>query len=400
MEFQYGIPSQATFGHGVVKKVGEVLSELEATKVLFVCDEGVKKAGIVDKVQTYMEEKNVAIVPYSNVVPNPPETVLDEGADLAKKEQVEAVVAVGGGSSIDTAKALNILITNPTPINQYDGINNIKNPTKPLIAIPTTSGTGSEVTSITVITDTKQKKKMVIGGRHCGADIALVDPELTMGLPPTITAATGMDALTHGIESYVSNFASVPSDVNGLKAIELISNNIVEAYQNGNNVEARTNMLLGSMLAGYAFNSALLGLVHAIAHPLSVYCGLPHGVANASTLSYAMAFNARDENVQKLYRDIGRSMGVQVDGLSDVDAAYKTLEAIKSLSDQVQIPTLSEAGVKREQFDVLAEATLNEEISIMANPTKVTKEDVLEILDLAYLGSDIQDIKYLQSTVK
>ncbi|WP_259455606.1 iron-containing alcohol dehydrogenase [Bacillus sp. PK3_68] len=314
MEFEFGIPSQVTFGAGSVKKIGEVLAELHAKKVLCVYDQGVKQAGIIDQVFTYLEESGVTIIEFANVVPNPPDTILEEGADLAVQENVDAIIAIGGGSPIDAAKAINVLTTNPGPIHQYEGLNLVKNPTKPLIAIPTTAGTGSEVTAVTVITDTKGAKKMVIGGRHCGADVALVDPELTVGLPPAVTAATGMDALTHAIESYVSKLASVPSEINSLKAVELIYNNLEEAYKNGSNIEARTNMLLGSMMAAYAFNSALLGLVHAIAHPLSVYCGLPHGVANACMLPDVMEYNAQDATVQKRFKDIAQVMGLPIGG--------------------------------------------------------------------------------------
>lgn len=159
-------------------------------------------------------------------------------------------------------------------------------------------------------------------------------------------------------------------------------------------------MLLGSLLAGYAFNSALLGVVHAIAHPLSVYCGLPHGVANACTLPYVMAFNAKDTNVQKRNKEIARAMGIDVDGLSDVEASLKAIEAVKELSDKVQIQTLSELGVKRDQFDELAEATLREEVSIMANPTEVTKEDILQILDISYEGSNINNLINIYQLLK
>ncbi|WP_042349583.1 iron-containing alcohol dehydrogenase [Bacillus massiliigorillae] len=389
MEFQFGIPSKVKFGNGVVTQIAEVLQELSVKKVLCIYDQGVKQAGIIDKVLQFLKDGNIEVVEFSNVLPNPPDTILEEGANLAKENNVDALVAVGGGSSIDAAKAINILITNPGPINQYDGINTVKIATKPLIAIPTTAGTGSEVTSVTVITDTVRKKKMVIGGNNCGATVALVDPELTVGLPPAITAATGMDALTHAIESYVSKFASIPTEINSLKAIELISSNLEEAVKNGSNIEARTNMLLGSMLAAFAFESALLGVVHAIAHPLSVYCGLPHGVANACGLPYVMAFNAKDPNVQRRNKDIARAMGINVEGLSDAEASAKAVEAVKQLSEKVEIPTLSEVGVSRDQFDTLAIATLNEEVSIMANPIEVTKEDILDILEAAYVGSEI-----------
>ncbi|MEK4028109.1 iron-containing alcohol dehydrogenase [Pseudobacillus sp. FSL P4-0506] len=384
MEFEFGIPSQVTFGAGSVKKIGEVLAELHAKKVLCVYDQGVKQAGIIDQVFTYLEESGVTIIEFANVVPNPPDTILEEGADLAVQENVDAIIAIGGGSPIDAAKAINVLTTNPGPIHQYEGLNLVKNPTKPLIAIPTTAGTGSEVTAVTVITDTKGAKKMVIGGRHCGADVALVDPELTVGLPPAVTAATGMDALTHAIESYVSKLASVPSEINSLKAVELIYNNLEEAYKNGSNIEARTNMLLGSMMAAYAFNSALLGLVHAIAHPLSVYCGLPHGVANACMLPDVMEYNAQDATVQKRFKDIAQVMGLPVGGLSDEEAANQAVEAVRSLAKAINIPTLEEAGVKREQFEQLAKATLNEEISTMVNPREVNEEEVMKLLELAY----------------
>ncbi|MCG7335788.1 iron-containing alcohol dehydrogenase [Sporosarcina sp. ACRSM] len=390
MQFEFGIPSQVSFGAGSAKNIGEVLKGIQAKKVLCVYDQGVKQAGIVDQVLVYLKENNIEAVEFSKVVPNPPDTILEEGANLAKKEEVDAIVAVGGGSPIDAAKAINILVTNPGPIHQYEGVNLVTNPTKPLIAIPTTAGTGSEVTGVTVITDTVGDKKMVIAGRHCGADVALLDPELTVALPPAVTAATGMDALTHAIESYVSKFSSVPTEVNALKAIELITSNLEEAYTNGSDIEARTNMLLGSLLAGYAFNSSFLGLVHGIAHPLSVFCGLPHGVANAATLPYVMSFNAEEPSVQKRFKDIAIAMGINVAGLSDGEASDKTIEAVKVLSEKVNIPTLSEAGVQREQFEVLAEATLKEEISIVANPKAVTKEDVLAILDIAFVGEDIK----------
>jgi alcohol dehydrogenase len=383
MQFQFGIPSQAIFGEGSIQKLPEVLEQFDAKKVLLVFDSGVKEAGIVDSIHYQLKATQVDIVIFDKVLPNPPDTIVEEGAELAKKEQVDTIVAVGGGSTIDCAKAINILLTNPGPIHQYDGLNLVKKPTKPLIAIPTTAGTGSEVTAFTVITDTTGLKKMVIGGQHCGATIALLDPELTVGLPPAVTAATGMDALTHAIEAYVSKAASIPSDVNALKAIELIFNSLEEAYKNGTNKEARTKMLLGSMLAGYAFNSAVLGLVHAIAHPLSVHCGLAHGVANACCLPYVMEFNAEAEHVAKRYKDIAVAMGLNIEGLSVKEAAQAAIEAVKTLAKAIDIPTLSEAGVTRDQFERLAEDTLKE-IAILFNPREATKEDVLRILEIAY----------------
>lgn len=384
MQFQFGIPSQVTFGTGCSKQVGEIVKGLNAKRVLCIYDQGVKSAGIVEKIVTSLQEASIEVIEYAGVLPNPPDTVIEEGSAFAKEASVDALVAIGGGSSIDVAKAINILLTNPGPIKKYDGIDLVENPTKPLIAIPTTAGTGSEVTGITVVTDTIGKKKMVIGGRYCAADIALVDPELTVALPPAVTAATGMDALTHAIEAYVSKFASIPTDINALKAVELISNNIENAYKDGGNIEARTNMLLGSLLAGYAFNSALLGLVHAIAHPLSVHCGLPHGVANACGLPFVMEYNARDANVQKKYKDIAIAMGLDVEGLSIEESSNKAVKAVKKLSASLDIPSLEKLGVKREQLDLLAAETLKEEISMMSTPVDATKEDVSRLLEKAF----------------
>lgn len=384
MQFQFGIPSQVTFGAGCSKQIGEVIQGLNAKKVFCVFDQGVKSAGIVERIVDSLKEVNVEVIEYDGVLPNPPETVIEEGAKFAKKANVDAIVAIGGGSSIDAAKAINILLTNPGPINRYDGLNKVEVPTKPLIAIPTTAGTGSEVTGVTVVTNIAEKRKMVIAGRNCGADIALVDPELTIALPPAVTASTGMDALTHAIEAYTSKLASIPSDVNALKAIELIYNNIEKAYNNGDNLEARTNMLLGSMLAGYAFNSALLGLVHAIAHPLSAHCGLPHGVANACGLPYVMEYNAQDSSVQKKYSEVAEAMGLDVNGLTAAEGCQKAVEAVKNLSIALDIPNLEKLGVKREQLDLLAAETLKEEVSMMTTPVDATKEDVLQLLERAF----------------
>ncbi len=282
---------------------------------------------------------------------------------------------------MDCAKAINILLTNPSPINQYNGINLVKFPTKPLIAVPTTSGTGSEVTAFSIITDTTNIKKMVIGGQFVGATFALADPLLTVGLPSKITASTGMDALTHAIEAYVSKGAMIPTDVYSLKAIDLIFNSLAEATLNGSNIQARTDMLLGSMLAGFAFNSAVLGLVHSIAHPLSAHCGLPHGVANAVGLPHVMAFNA--EVVPERTKDIALAMNLDVAGLSPEDASKVAVEKIKALSKEISIPSLKELGIDKDIFPTIAKDAIAE-ISTMFNPRSATEEDVMAILELAY----------------
>ena len=377
----FGIPSFVQFGCGVAKSTGEVAKSLGAKKVFFVYDKGVKAAGLTDVVLASLKEAGLEVMEYDGVLPNPPETIVEEAAKMAKEFQADVMVALGGGSSIDCAKAINILQTNPSPINQYDGINMVKNPTKPLIAIPTTSGTASEVTGFSIVTDTVEKRKMCIGGQFVGATMALADPEMTIGMPPAITAATGMDALTHAVEAYVSKGAMVPTDLFALKAIELIYGNLEKATKTGQDLEARTNMLLGSMLAGYAFNSAVLGLVHGIAHPLSAHCGLPHGVANAIGLPFVMEFNS--VSVPKKTKDIALAMGLDVADKSAEEAAAAAVAAIKELSKELKIPKLSDLDVPKDLFSRLAEDALKE-AATMFNPRDVTKEDVLQILERAY----------------
>ncbi len=381
MQFQFSIPSSIAFGEGSARSVGHVVLGMEFTRVFCVYDAGVKKTGIAADMVASLKEAGLEVVEWDGVVENPTDVVVEEGARLAREAGSQVVVAVGGGSVIDAGKAICILLTNESPINQYDGINMVKAPTIPLIAIPTTAGAASEVTSFTMITDTAKLKKMVIGGQYIGAKYALIDPLLTVAMPTALTAATGMDALTHAIEAYLSKAASIPTDINALKAVELISGNLMEAVENGKNIEARTNMLLGSMLAGFAFNSAVLGLVHSIAHPLSVHCGLPHGVANAAVLPYVMEFNA--ETVPGRVRNIGMAMGLDIREMPDRQAIQETTAAIKAFSRKIGIPTLKETGVSRDLFDRIAEDALKE-INTIFNPRDPNKEDVLKILEQAY----------------
>jgi alcohol dehydrogenase class IV len=381
MNFQFGIPSFVTFGEGCTDGIGEMVQGLGGKRVFCVYDKGVKSAGIVDGIVDKMKSAGIEVIEYDKVLPNPPDTLVEEAAELARKADIDVMVAIGGGSAMDCAKAINILLTNPSPINQYNGINLVKFPTKPLIAVPTTSGTGSEVTAFSIITDTTNIKKMVIGGQFVGATFALADPLLTVGLPSKITASTGMDALTHAIEAYVSKGAMIPTDVYSLKAIDLIFNSLAEATLNGSNIQARTDMLLGSMLAGFAFNSAVLGLVHSIAHPLSAHCGLPHGVANAVGLPHVMAFNA--EVVPERTKDIALAMNLDVVGLSPVDASKVAVEKIKALSKEISIPSLKELGIDKDIFPTIAKDAIAE-ISTMFNPRSATEEDVMAILELAY----------------
>jgi alcohol dehydrogenase class IV len=381
MHFHFSIPSSVAFAPGSARSVGHLVLGLEVSKVLCIYDSGVQKAGLSDVVVASLKDAKLEVTEWGNIPCNPTDVIVEEGARLAREADIEAIVAVGGGSVIDAGKAISILMTNESPINAYDGINLVKTPGIPVVAIPTTAGTASEVTSFTVITDTTEQKKMVIGGQHVGSRFALIDPLMTRTTPPELTASTGMGALAHAIEAYLSVAASVPTDINALKAIELISANIAKAVADGSDMDARTNMLLGSMLAGFAYNSAILGLTHSLSHPLNVHCSLPHGVANAAVLPYVMEYNGAA--VPERVRQIGLAMGLDLADQSPEEAVGATVAAIRNLSRQVGIPTLKEAGVSRNDFEKVAMDSLKE-ISTIFNPRNPTKDEVLAILEKAY----------------
>ncbi len=381
MQFQFSIPSSVAFAPGCAVTVGHLLRGLAVKKVLCVYDNGLDQNVIIDRITAALTAAKLEVTPWDGVIASPTDVIVEEGARMAREAEIEAIVAVGGGSAIDTGKAIALLMTNESPINLYEGMNQVEKPGVPVVAIPTTAGTASEVTSFTIITDTTKQKKMVIGGKNVGARVALIDPLLTISMPPALTAATGMDALTHAIEAYLSRGASVPTDINALKAIELISRNLLTAVANGTDTEARTAMMLGSMLAGFAFNSAGRGLAHSIAHPLSVHCGLPHGVANAAVLPHVMAFNGAEE--PERIREIGIAMGLAVTNLSAEAAVERTVSAVAELAGSICIPSLEETGVSRDDFDRIATDAL-EEVSTIFNPRDPSKEDILAILDAAF----------------
>lgn len=381
MDFMFSVPTMAFFGPGKSDMIGDILKGMCAKKIMVVYDKGVKDAGIVDKVLAKVKEAGVEYFEYSDVLPNPPEYLVNQGYELAKGHQIDAMLAIGGGSSIDFAKAVNILLTNPGPFSQYNGVNLVKNPVKPLIAIPTTAGTGSEVTNACVITDTVNKEKMTIIGQYVAPAVALVDANLTLGLPPAITASTGMDALTHAIESYLSKWASPASDSLALCAIELIGRSLEKAYNNGKDLAAREDMIVGSAVAGMAFSQTDLGLAHAIAAPMGAHCGTAHGVANAIVLGLTLDYNL--PSCAAKMKEIAKALGINVEGLSDEDAGALAVKRINEISKNIKIPTLKEVGVTKEKFDDIAEGALINSAA-RTNPREVTKVCVIEILTKAY----------------
>ena len=301
--------------------------------------------------------------------------------EFAKAKKTDLLIAIGGGSAIDATKAVRVLLSEGGTITDYEGMDKITKTTVPMIAIPTTSGTGSEVTSFSIVSDRARKRKMVLAGRAIAADVALVDPLLTLSMPQSVTASTGMDAMTHAVEAYVSTAANPITDACAEKAITMISQWLRPAVANGENIEARDAMSYAQYLAGMAFNNASLGYVHAMAHQLGGFYNLPHGVCNAVLLPHVCEFNLIA--CQDRYAKIAELMGVNTDGFTETEAAFAAIDAIRELSSSIGIPSgLNELGVKTEDLAIMAE-NAQKDACMLTNPRKATHAQVVEIFKAA-----------------
>ena len=377
MASEFFVSSNVVFGKDAAKELPKMLKEYNAKSVMVVYDAGVKMAGISTKVLDEIEKADVKVTIFDGVIPNPTNEVVEEAAEIARKENIDVFVAVGGGSSIDLTKAVNILMTNPGPIGQYGGIGMVKEPVLPLIAIPTTAGTSSEITNVVALTDTKAVCKYVIIDNKIVADKVIADPEFTKTMPPSVTAATGMDAITHAVESYISNMATPLTEYHSLKGLQIFYKNLPKAVADGNDMEAREQMMLGCIIAGFGFSNANLGLVHGIAHTLSAHFHLAHGMANATVLPYVMEYNA-DSCPEKMV-ELAKAIDLPVTGNIEEDKLLLSKELLK-LTKTVGIKTLSEQGIKEEDLDMLADDVLKEPVLGFNPKQDVTKEDVLTIL--------------------
>ncbi len=380
MASEFFVSSDVTFGKDAAKELPRILKEFKAKNVMVVYDAGVKMAGIAEKVLAEVEKADVKVVVFDGVIPNPTNEVVEEAAEIAQKENIDVFVAVGGGSSIDLTKAVNILMANPGPIGQYGGIGLVKEPVLPLIAIPTTAGTSSEITNVVALTDTKAVCKYVIIDNKIVADKVIADPEFTKTMPAGVTAATGMDAITHAVESYISNMSTALTEYHSIKALQIFHEYLPKAVANGADMEAREKMMLGCLIAGFGFSNANLGLVHGIAHTLSAHFHLAHGVANATVLPYVMEYNA-DSCPEKMV-DLAKAIDLPVSGDIEKDK-YLLSEELLKMTKNVGIKTLSELGIEEKDFDMIAEDVLKEPV-LGFNPKQgVTKEDVIAILKKA-----------------
>lgn len=373
--FSWHIPTRILFGQGTLDRLAAETEALRARRALIMTDPIMARLGLTEQVQKALPAGTEATV-YTDVVPEPPVESLDAVIRLVRDGGYDLIIGFGGGSSLDSAKLAAIMATNEGSVRDFVGVGLVPKPGLPTILIPTTAGTGSEVTNIAIITDGTLKKGIV--SPYLYATVAICDPVLTLTMPPAITAATGMDALTHAVEAYVSVNASPMSDALAMEAVRIIGRHLRRAYANGTDVAAREQMLLGAMLAGLAFANAGVGAVHALAYPLGGEFHVSHGVANALLLSPVMSFNLVG-CVDRL-GDVARAMGEPVDGLSPVGAAEAAVAAMRRLNGDVEIPqNLRAVGVPESALPGLAAGAAKVTRLWANNPRKATEAQILEI---------------------
>jgi alcohol dehydrogenase class IV len=382
------IPPVLITGSGSSEKVGEESKKLGVKKGLIVTDEVLSKLGVLEGTKKVLSENKIQFAVYDKISTEPTVDYVKEGLKTYRENGCDFLIAIGGGSAIDTAKAIAVMVTNSGSIEDYKGLNKIPGKGVPLIAIPTTGGTGSEVTVFTIITDTKTDVKMLIGSPFIMPQVAIVDPLLTLSCPRGLTAAVGIDALTHAIEAYASVKAQPMSDIFCLSAIELISGNLRQAWANGNNVEAREKTMLGALQAGIAFSNASVALVHGMSRPIGAYFHVAHGASNAALLGVVAEFSLIGNPTR--YAHIARAMGENITGLNDLEAAQLAAKAIKQLIKDIKIPSLKALGVEKEKLDQLAPRMAEDAIASGSpgnNPRQATKDEIVELYKIAYSQS-------------
>jgi len=375
------IPSLNLMGAGSLAAAVAEIVRHGFTRALIVTDPVLHGLGLADRIASLLRRDNIASAIFPGAQPNPTVGNVETGLALLQAEGCDCVISLGGGSSHDCAKGIALTATNGGSIRDYEGVDKSARVQLPLIAINTTAGTASEMTRFCIITDEKRQVKMAIVDRHVTPLLSVNDPELMLGKPPLLTAATGMDALTHAVEAYVSIAATPITDTCALKAVSIIAGNLRTAVAEGNNLAAREAMAYAGFLAGMAFNNASLGYVHAMAHQLGGFYDLPHGVCNAVLLPHVEAFNA--EIAAARLKDVAHALGVDTTGMTDRQGADAAIAAIRRLSSDIGIPGgLAELGVRDEDVPVLASNALKDACGL-TNPRPATQEEIESIFRAA-----------------
>jgi alcohol dehydrogenase len=370
-------PKRAMIGAGSAKLVGEVAKDLHTKKALLVTDKVLRRIGTPDEVKENLSKTGIDAAIFDETEPNPRDYNVEHGLKMYKDEGCDFVVSVGGGSPHDCAKAVGLVANNGGSIRDYEGVNKSKNPMVPMVAVNTTAGTGAEMTQFCIIKNTDTNIKMAIIDWHVVPDIAINDPISHVTMPSFLTACTGLDALTHAIEAFVSRFSFPATDAQALGAIKLISEWLSEAVSNGDNFDARNAMAYAEYMAGDAFSNAGLGIVHAMAHTLGGIYDLPHGQCNAIILPYVMKFNLPAKPDK--FAQIAKQLGVDISGMTNREAGLAAVEQVEKLKQDVGVTqTLGEIGLKEEDIERCANFALKD-ASIAGNPREAKVEDIIEL---------------------
>lgn len=381
MSSTFYIPAVNIMGENALNDAIKQIETLGFKQALIVTDPGMTKLGVTEEVATLLQEHGVSSLVYDGVQPNPTVNNVNAGLDVLHTHQCDCVVSLGGGSAHDCAKGIALVATNGGHISDYEGVDVSKKPQLPLISINTTAGTASEMTRFCIITDQDRHIKMAIVDQNVTPILSVNDPRLMAGMPAALTAATGMDALTHAIEAYVSTAADPITDACAIKAIEIIHASLYEAVHNGTNMEARSQMAYAQFLAGMAFNNASLGYVHAMAHQLGGFYDLPHGVCNAILLPHVQRYNAQVAAAR--LTDVARALGVNTQEMTDQQGADAAITAIVNLSKSVNIPAgLTELGAKEEDFATLADNAMKDACGF-TNPVQPSHQEVVAMFQAA-----------------
>lgn len=375
------VAPEFVFGGGARKLAGQYAGNLGARKVLVVTDPGIIAAGWLEDVVASLREAGLAYTVFSAVTPNPRAEEVTAGAEVYRNEGCNAIAALGGGSPMDCAKGIAIVSTDHRHILDFEGVDKVEAPMPPLICIPTTAGSSADVSQFCVINNTRDKVKIAIASKAVIPDLALIDPIVTTTMDPYLTACTGMDALTHAIEAFVSTGSSVITDIHALEAVRTVSKNLVGAVNQPDDIDLRSKIMYGSLEAGLAFSNAILGAVHAMAHGLGGLLDLPHGECNSVLLEHTMAFNFNA--APDRFKTIGEAMGLDLRGMNTNDKRKTILLFVNKLKKSVGIDrTLSNMGVKISDIPDLAQKALKD-ICIYTNPRKATKRDIEVIYEEA-----------------
>ena len=382
---RFSFPTTICFGPGAVKELPDCLKEIGIKKPLLVTDSGLQKIKVYNTVEKILKESKTPFAVFAKVRSNPLDEDVERAAEAYRANNCDGVIGLGGGSPLDAAKLVPVRVTHEGPLTLYNvqtgGNANIKGPLPPMIAIPTTAGTGSEIGRCSVITAPSLGRKFLVCHPLMMPKRAILDPELTVGLPPMLTAATGMDAFTHNIESFTSPIFHPMCDAIALKGIELVAQYLEPAVKNPTDIEARGYMMLAAMMGAVAFQKDL-GAVHSLAHPPSTECDIPHGLANAICLVPVMEFNKEVSAPQ--YAKVAGCFGINTFGMSDLEAADKVIQAVADLNERIGIPkSLAEVGVKKEQLPLLAKKAF-EDPCHQTNPRPCTEQDLLMLYEEAY----------------